>query len=496
MTLTATAQDVERRGCRRGTPRDQQVLARAPGHRTASDDATYRGERHQLVVLAAFSDLDFEDGEQQALQKWDKVFNAVNYREGSYQGSVHDYYYDQSYGQFSLTFDLIYLRLDQPRARYASTKKDDENSQYLVNDIVDILEHYTIDWSLYDWRGYELVNQLVIIYAGRGMNDGGDQYTIWPHQWWLSQHLKDRQPGVYCEPRTVTSAVDGKEYTIDCYCATQELGGRYAPFGTICHEYTHCFAFPDFYYSTTKYVGDWDLLDNGNFNGQGYCPPGFSAHERWLMGWMPLQELTGPETITQMPPLSDEPCAFIVRNDGYEEEYYIVENRQQRGWDKHVPGNGLVVFHIDYDAGIWKSADLFPNHPTYTDDDGIVHPAEKRYTIIPANNSTSPYLADGWPYPYYNNDQLTNTSRPVAELYHPNTDGTLLMNKPLTDISMDDDGRVSFLFMGGATAIETPHSSDHSTQPSDGCERTLYNLGPVSIVRHSDGTVRKVIKRR
>ena len=125
-----------------------------------------------------------------------------------------------------------------------------------------------------------------------------------------------------------------------------------------------------------------------------------------------------------------------------------------------------------------------------------MHPAEKRYTIIPANNSTSYYLADGWPYPYYNNDQLTNTSRPVAELYHPNTDGTLLMNKPLTDISMDDDGRVSFLFMGGATAIDTPHSSDHSTQPSDGCERTLYNLGPVSIVRHSDGSVRKVIKRR
>ena len=59
----------------------------------------YTGERRQLVVLASFSDLDFEN--EDPLPLWDKIFNQPNYHEGEYQGSVHDYFYDQSYGKFN-----------------------------------------------------------------------------------------------------------------------------------------------------------------------------------------------------------------------------------------------------------------------------------------------------------------------------------------------------------------------------------------------------------
>lgn len=123
----------------------------------------------------------------------------------------------------------------------------------------------------------------------------------------MSEHLKDKTPGVYCDPIPVT--YNDKEYKVDCYCALAELtkNDDYGSFGTICHEYTHCFGFPDFYYGSKSYLGAWELMDYGNYNGNGYCPAGYSAYERWLMGWLTPTELTSATTVTDMPALNDKP---------------------------------------------------------------------------------------------------------------------------------------------------------------------------------------------
>lgn len=413
----------------------------------------YKGERQQLVVLVTFKDLQFKGDEQATLEQWDKVFNAHGYTEGDFTGSIHDYYYEQSYGQFNLHFDLVYIALNDSVKKYCSTEDDDENSQYLVNDVVDALQMYDIDWSKYDWNSDRFVNQLMIIYPGKGMNDGGDQNSIWPHQWWLSWHEKDRIPGEYCEPRKMT--YDGKEYWIDCYCALQEIANdkMYGSFGTICHEYTHCFGFPDFY-GTDETPRKWDLMDYGNNSGGGFCPPNYSAHERYLMGWLNLTELQKDTTVTNMPGLGDEPQAYLIRNDGYENEFYIVENRQQKGWDAQLPGSGIIVFHVDYDENIWIGfSGEYANSKS-----------KLRYHILPANNKTSYKYSDGWAYPYEGNNSLTNTSEPADMLSHMNADGTYHMNKPLTNMQVTD-GLASFDFMKSPDAIQTIVSISDATQP-------------------------------
>lgn len=334
ITLTATAQEeVQRQGCRRGAPRTYQgPMLRSSQTREPGGDF-YLGERHQLTVLVSFGDRSFEGDETETMEKWSGIMNTVDYQEDPYQGSVHDYFYAQSYGKFDLTFDLQYVQLTGNVSRYASTSSNDENSQYLVNDIMDVLLERDIDWSLYDWNGDGYVNQLLIIFAGMGMNDGGGSNSIWAHQWWLSDHRDQstEDSDDYCEPRSVIYG--DNTYLVDCYCAVPEIGKRYATFGTICHEYSHCFGFPDFYFSSTSYVKDWDLMDYGNYNGGGYLPCGYSAHERWLMGWLTFEELTAATTVSDMPALSDEAKAYLIRNDGYENEYYVIENRQQKGWD-------------------------------------------------------------------------------------------------------------------------------------------------------------------
>ena len=483
-TITATAQDdVIRRGCRVGTPRPENMALRrgAPGGQSKQTGGDfYHGERHQLTVMVEFNDRAFKDDETATLAQWDKIFNTKNLSEEPFKGSVHDYFYAQSYGDFNLTFDLVYVKVKGDAAKYASDD-DDENSQYLVEDIMEVLKTLSIDWSRYDWNGDGFVNQLLIVYAGQGMNNYNEEEykkkaMIWPHQWWMSEHLKDGQKGVYCDPIPVT--YNDKEYKVDCYCALAELtkNDDYGSFGTICHEYTHCFGFPDFYYGRRTYVGGWELMDYGNYNGDGYCPASYSAHERWLMGWLTPTELKEETTITDMSALSDAPQAYLIRNDGFQNEYYIVENRQQKGWDTSLPGNGIIVFHIDYDAPLWVSTKEYVNQYS-----------RKHYTIFHANNlaDTSTSFSKNWGYPYQENDSLTNTSAPAAELWNTNTDGTLFMNKPVTNFTVQD-GKASFDFMKTATDITLPTVTR--------TQQVLYQYGPLRIVRQADGTVKKVIQ--
>lgn len=449
VSLTAVADDgIRLRSCRCGVTLSTGFQRAQETPRQAGGDF-YHGNRRQLVVLAAFRDQGFQDDKATTLAKWDKIFNAENYNEGSFVGSVHDYFYAQSYGKFNLTFDLVCVNLPDSVKKYRSTYSHDEYSQYMVDDIVDSLMTQSIDWSQYDWNGNGYVNQILILYAGKGMNAEGGSNSIWPHQWWLSKHLKNpaNQSEGYRGYRTVTTG--DKQFIVDCYCCVQETANTNTvktSFGTICHEYSHCFGFPDFYYGNgIQTVGDWDLMDYGNYGKAGYCPCGYSAHERWLMGWLTPTELTTASTVSDLATLYDRPQAYIIRNDAHPNEYYMIENRQKKGWDESLPGSGLMVFHIDFVDTIWTSTKASPNNKD-----------KKRYRIIAANNDkyTSYSSMAGWPYPYWGNDSLTNTSTPAAELNNANTDGTKLMNKPIYDMKVED-GLASFAFMKNPSAIQT-----------------------------------------
>ena len=194
------------------------------------------------------------------------------------------------------------------------------------------------------------------------------------------------------------------------------------------------------------------------------------------MEWLTPVEVTEDIVVSDMPALCDEPQAYLLRNDGYESEYYILENRQQHGWDASLPGSGIVIFHIDYDPSIWTGIWEYPNSNNL-----------KRYTMFPANNNTSKTkeAMAGWAYPYETSNELTNTSKPAATLNKANADGTYLMSKPITDMTVTD-GLASFVIKTDPTAV--------TERMVTAKPQVLYDLGPIYIIRCPNGAVKKVMK--
>jgi hypothetical protein len=97
------------------------------------------------------------------------------------------------------------------------------------------------------------------------------------------------------------------------------------------------------------------------------------------------------------------------------------------------------------------------------------------------------------------NNALTDTSVPAAFVYNANAGGNLFMSKPITNVVNNEDGTVSFLFMGGDTI---PNSISNINRAVNCGNVSYYDLtgrraGSVSgvfIVRQQDGTARKIVR--
>lgn len=403
----------------------------------------FKGNKKGLVILVNFANLSMSMPNPR--DTFDAMFNEVGYNRNGAVGSVHDYFYDQSYGQFNLTFDVVGpVTVSKNYGYYGSNGTSSDRNDLRADEmIVEAcqLADGQVNYANYDWDGDGEADQVYIIYAGYGEASGGPSNSIWPHE----HHLEYTKSGV--------QNLDG--IWINTYACSCELtGGRGTTLngiGTACHEFSHCLGLPDLY--DTGYHGGfgmsyWDLMDLGSYcgpKGIGEVPTGYSAYERHFAGWIKLAELNSPCVINDMPSIGNEPVAYAVYNDNHRDEYFLLENRQNDKWFSFVGTNtnchGLLVTHVDYSESAWK------NNKVNTT---VSH---QRMTIIPADRSygSNPQEFQGDLFPGLSNaTELTNTSHDAAggRLYNLNTDGSYFMNKPITEIS-EDNGLISFYFMGG-----------------------------------------------
>lgn len=407
--------------------------------------ATTGDDVHGLVLLVEFSDKKFDP--TNTLEDFKEMMNKEGYDYQGAIGSARDYFIAQSDGQFRPTFDVVGpITLDKTMAYYGGNDKytgNDSRPEEMVIDACRKVES-TVDFSIYDRDNDGFVDLVYVIYAGYGEsandNAGSLDDTIWPHAWYIYQGAGKEV------------SVDGK--LLDAYACSAELQGNTGTYrdgiGSFCHEYSHTLGLPDFYDTSGSNYGmsTWSLMDYGCYNGpdmngdghsDGSVPVGYTAYEREFCGWLTIEELTSPATVS-LENLADSKKAYkIVSSD--KNQYFTLENRQQTGWDTYMASSGLMILKVDYDQMIW--------------DNNIVNcePTRQRMTIMPADNHRSFYDETGDLYPNNNNNSFTDQSAPASK-----TNTGLSLGKPVTNITQAN-GVITFDFMGGS-AIDAPVANE------------------------------------
>lgn len=429
---------------RRSQSNNRRAKRLAP--RRVGATGAFVGEKKGLIILVNFKDTKFKNAHNNAL--YQRIANEENFKYDQFVGSVYDYFHTQSNGQFLLNFDVVGpIEVSQKQAYYG--KNDSQgNDQYPAKMVIEALKLIDgdVNYADYDWDGDGEVEQVYVIYAGMGESDSGDDDTIWPHEYTLdSAHYYGDGEG--------PQRLDGVK--IDTYACGSELNGSGTidGIGTMCHEFSHCLGYPDFYdtdYSGGQGMGYWDLMDAGSYCGDGYQPAGYTSYERWVGGWITPTELTADTTVTDMKSLQEGGESFIIYNPGNRNEYFLLENRQKTGWDESLPGKGLLILHVDYNAKAWEE-----NTPN---DD----PSHQRMTWIPADNEyqyftyerTKYYTEEGMAtdtYPYGSNNSFSKSTTPAAKFYNKTTNGSYYLDAGVMDIQQNGDGTIGFSFVNGGT---------------------------------------------
>lgn len=421
--------------------RNAHRIAKRTKHKAAwgAETNPISGERKGLVILVNYKDKKM----QHTQAEYNDYFNKAGYSDNNCTGSVRDYFLSQSYGKFSLDFDVMGPVTLSKNLSYYGDNDSDGNDKHAAEMVAEAVKLAVsgIDLKRYDWDGDGYVDQVYVVYAGYGEHADAPANTIWPHEFELSEAAQYNDgPGAL--------TING--VTIDTYACSSELrgssGNKMDGIGTACHEFSHCLAIPDMY--DTSADGEnfgmnvWDLMDYGSYNGEdgyGETPAPFTSYERMYCGWLTPVELTQPCNVNDMPAITKEPVAYLIRNDNpkFPGEYYLLENHQQESWDAYAPAHGMLVLHVDFNSNAWKQNTV--NNVA----------SHQRMTIIPADGKLSHYntAGDTWPGTS-KKTALTDSSNPAAKLYNLNSNGRKFMGHPIENIA-EKDGLISFTFDGG-----------------------------------------------
>lgn len=404
---------------------------RMPSRVTGTNPFPTIGAVRGLVLLVEFSDNAFNPAYTHDV--FNSQMNDSAYSLNGATGSSRNYFIDQSKGLFTPVFDVVGpIKLSREMAYYGGnsiTITDEHAVDMIVDACRKAHDSLQVDFSKYDYNNDGEVDFVYAIYAGYGENYGASSNTIWPHTYNVMKAGQD-----------VT--LDGKQLgRYACSCELRNnTGATIDGIGVFCHEFSHVLGLPDLYNTTNSNAsqwGSWSILDNGCYNNSARTPAGYSAFERSSLGWMNTTDIDTPQKEMSLEELSSSLKAYRLSTSNAN-EYYILENRQQTGWDKYLPGTGLLISHIDYDKTVWDA-----NKVNNTDG----HP---RVDIMEADGTQTLESDAGDSYPgTTGKTEFTDKTTPSSLTW----DGSLL-DKPITNIK-ETNGIITFDFEWEALATPT-----------------------------------------
>jgi immune inhibitor A len=281
----------------------------------------------------------------------------------------------------------------------------------------------------------------VVLHAGRGGEATGVRGDIWSHKWTL--------PSTY--------NADGAR--IFGYLTIPED----AKIGVCAHELGHLlFGFPDLYDvdGSSEGVGNWCLMGAGSWGGGGDIPTHPSAWCKIQQGWAKAVNVTSNGTLS-LPDIKNSFEAHRLWTDGLPaKEYFLLENRQQTGYDSSLPGSGALIWHIDET----QSDNTDESHYMV----GLVQ-ADNQSDLEWATNRGD----DGDAYPgSTGNTSFSPTSKPSSQSYAGASTGV-----SVTDISAPAPTMTATVSVSAGT-VRAPvtAAARRETEPVPGLVKTIHDL--------------------
>jgi M6 family metalloprotease-like protein len=387
--------------------------------------APVTGSRKALCVLMDFSNRSFS----KANSEFETIFNQVGLYpgDGSAKGSVRDFYRENSYEELDLTVTVVGpYRAPNTTTYYAS----DANYRAFATAAAHAADA-DVDFTEFATNG--VLETFHIIFAGYGDEAVGNSQQIWSHKWQLATPLM----------------LDGVRVSV--YSCSPELrgssGNNLTYIGVICHELCHVFGAPDYYDTgSTGYAGsgNWDLMANGSWNDNGRQPGHINMFQKILYGWVTPQELTSFTEVTDMPNSALNPVAYTITANETTGEMYVLENRQQVGFDGSVPGHGLLVWHVH--PGALSGNGSNASHPQQ------LYPVSASSTVAIPTGGVASYgnvNSAGTPFPG-TNGKTAFTAKTTPTMF--TWTNSQPISKPLTDISESAGGGATLSHLSTLTA--------------------------------------------
>ena len=387
---------------------------------TPNTNPNTKNNRHtrNVVILVNFSDKSFVVENPQ--QRFSDMLNEQNYSYNGATGSVRDYFSDNSMGVFQPEF-IVTSPVTLPNALSYYAQSLSRNRQMIIDACNAVSSVF--NFADFDNDNDGNVDNVAVIFAGNNAAEG-NKNLILPHVSWLTSNLTLNGKRIY--NYMCTSELRGTGTTAVSMCGI----------GTFTHEFSHILGLPDMYYDNIYCLEEWSIMDFGFYNNDGRTPPVYSSYERYFMGWLAPEILNLSEN-ESLEDLKISNRAFIITNgapnfNGFVPspvEFFLLENRQQTDWDEFLPHNGMLIWHINYNATDWNNNE--PNNPY-----------RKGIYIVPADNISNRNTQDGDSFP----GKSGNTS------YSPKYWDNTYLGTSVTNIS-EKTGIISFNYIDGITAL-------------------------------------------
>lgn len=205
------------------------------------------------------------------------------------------------------------------------------NARRLVEDVIDLaIADPAINWPLFDTNNNGKIDNIIVVHAGAEAAWNGSTNLFWAYS------------------STITSTKYADSKSIDKYVLTAEYTytGASQRIGIDCHEFSHLLNIPDLYDNSNNSngVGNYSLMGMGCWENNGLKPVHLDAWSKYKLGFMDITaNPQGTVTVNNVETHADA----IKYTTSDPREYFLIENRQKTLFDTYLPGDGLLIWHIN-----------------------------------------------------------------------------------------------------------------------------------------------------